>query len=183
MCASGSGHTDLVQLLLSSGAQVNLQDKVRHINYSRTLDKGHFWAKKTLVCCFQFTVFYFLFFIIFFLVIRGVPSLIFAQTQVSAPLGHFSNPQYLHEWGHLVNPDILHIRPQVSTLEVSTAVPWSLKVTPMGNKLKWLLKEVGGHTFESCDISFENTPTSHTPSYVCLQCFCHASFVMHLLMQ
>ena len=36
MWASGSGHTDVVQLLLSSGAQVDLQDNVvRHnINYS-----------------------------------------------------------------------------------------------------------------------------------------------------
>ena len=34
MLASGSGHTDVVQLLLSSGAQVDLQDEVRHnINY------------------------------------------------------------------------------------------------------------------------------------------------------
>ena len=41
MEASGSGCTDVVQLLLSSGAQVNLQDNVvRHnINYSRTLLK------------------------------------------------------------------------------------------------------------------------------------------------
>ena len=40
MMASGSGHTDVVQLLLSSGAQVDLQDNVRHnINYSRTLLK------------------------------------------------------------------------------------------------------------------------------------------------
>ena len=31
MLASDSGHTDVVQLLLSSGAQVDLQDKVRHI--------------------------------------------------------------------------------------------------------------------------------------------------------
>ena len=30
MLASDSGHTDVVQLLLSSGAQVDLQDKVRH---------------------------------------------------------------------------------------------------------------------------------------------------------
>ena len=29
MLASDSGHTDVVQLLLSSGAQVDLQDKVR----------------------------------------------------------------------------------------------------------------------------------------------------------
>ena len=42
MRASDSGHTDVVQLLLSSGAQVDLQDKVRHnINYSRTLVVGH----------------------------------------------------------------------------------------------------------------------------------------------
>ena len=42
MEASGGGHTDVVQLLLSSGAQVDLQDEVRHnINYSRTLVKGH----------------------------------------------------------------------------------------------------------------------------------------------
>ena len=42
MKASDSGHTDVVQLLLSSEAQVDLQDEVRHsINYSRTLVKGH----------------------------------------------------------------------------------------------------------------------------------------------
>ena len=41
--ASGSGHTDVVQLLLSSGAQVDMQDcLMRHnINCSRTLIKGH----------------------------------------------------------------------------------------------------------------------------------------------
>ena len=34
MLASDSGHTDVVQLLLSSGAQVDLQDEVRHnINF------------------------------------------------------------------------------------------------------------------------------------------------------
>ena len=32
MLASYSGHTDVVQLLLSSGAQVDLRNKVRHIN-------------------------------------------------------------------------------------------------------------------------------------------------------
>ena len=32
------------------------------------------------------------------------------------------------------------------------------KNTPMGDELKWLLKEGGGHIFES---SFENTPNSH----------------------
>ena len=31
MLASDSGHTDIVQLLLSSGAKVDLQNKVRHI--------------------------------------------------------------------------------------------------------------------------------------------------------
>ena len=30
MLASDSGHTDVVQLLLSGGAQVDLQDEVRH---------------------------------------------------------------------------------------------------------------------------------------------------------
>ena len=40
MLASASGHSAVVQLLLSSGAQVDLQDVVRHnINYSRTLLK------------------------------------------------------------------------------------------------------------------------------------------------
>ena len=40
--ASSSGHTAVVQLLISSGAQVDLQNKVRHnISYSRTLVKGH----------------------------------------------------------------------------------------------------------------------------------------------
>ena len=42
MEVSDSGHTDVVQLLLSSGALVNLPDEVRHnINYSRTLVKAH----------------------------------------------------------------------------------------------------------------------------------------------
>ena len=42
MVASESGHTGVVQLLLSRGAQVDLQSKVRHnINYRRTLVKGH----------------------------------------------------------------------------------------------------------------------------------------------
>ena len=44
MLASGSGHTDAVQFLLSSGAQVDRQDEVRHnINYSGsgTLVEGH----------------------------------------------------------------------------------------------------------------------------------------------
>ena len=42
MVASDRGRTGVVQLLLSSGAQVDLQTEVRHnINYSRTLVKGH----------------------------------------------------------------------------------------------------------------------------------------------
>ena len=42
MWASGSGHTDVVQLLLSSGAQVDLQTEVRHnINHRRALVQGH----------------------------------------------------------------------------------------------------------------------------------------------
>ena len=36
----------------------------------------------------------------------------------------------------------------------------------MGDELKWLLKEGGGHIFESCDISLENIPTSHAVSLV-----------------
>ena len=40
MVANLSGRTDMVQLFLSSGAQVDLQNKVRHnINISRTLLK------------------------------------------------------------------------------------------------------------------------------------------------
>ena len=30
MLASNSGHTDMVQLLLSSGAKIDMQNKVRH---------------------------------------------------------------------------------------------------------------------------------------------------------
>ena len=30
MLASNSGHTDVAQLLLSSGAKINMQNKVRH---------------------------------------------------------------------------------------------------------------------------------------------------------
>ena len=36
MCAIYHGHTALVQMLLSSGAQVDLQDKVRHIMFLRS---------------------------------------------------------------------------------------------------------------------------------------------------
>ena len=35
MLAGGSGHTHVVQLLLSSGAQVDLQDEVRHNSGTR----------------------------------------------------------------------------------------------------------------------------------------------------
>ena len=38
------------------------------------------------------------------------------------------------------------------------------KNMPMGDELQWLLKEGGGRIFESCDISFENMPTSHAVS-------------------
>ena len=60
--------------------------------------------------------------------------------------------------------------------------------TPMGDELQWLLKERGGHIFESCNISLKNTPTSHTVSLALVICACsdsasYASFVMHLLMQ
>ena len=49
MEASDSGHTDVVQLLISSGAQVDLQEtEVRHnINYSRAFVKGYYWVKDT----------------------------------------------------------------------------------------------------------------------------------------
>ena len=53
MMASESGHTAVVQLLLSSGAQLDLQDVVRHnINYSRTLLKDTYelrtpWLMRT----------------------------------------------------------------------------------------------------------------------------------------
>ena len=45
MLASDSGHTDVVQLLLSSGAQVDLQDKVWHnINLLIVHETdGHTW--------------------------------------------------------------------------------------------------------------------------------------------
>ena len=51
MDASDSGHTDVVQLLLSSGAQVDLQDtEVRQSrNYIVTLIRGHSWITNTLV--------------------------------------------------------------------------------------------------------------------------------------
>ena len=43
-----------------------------------------------------------------------------------------------------------------------------LENTPMGDELKWLLKVGGGQIFKSCDISLENTPTSHTVSPICV---------------
>ena len=49
MWASEGGHTDVVQLLLSSGAQVDLEDEVRHKINSGTLVTGHSWVKTSLV--------------------------------------------------------------------------------------------------------------------------------------
>ena len=46
---------------------------------------------------------------------------------------------------------------------------------PMGDELKWLLKEGGGRIFESCDISLENTPTSHAGSLALVTCACSDS--------
>ena len=45
----------------------------------------------------------------------------------------------------------------------------------MGDELKWLLKEEGGCIFESCDISLENTPTSHAVSLALVICTCSDS--------
>ena len=40
----------------------------------------------------------------------------------------------------------------------------------MGDELTELIKEGGGHIFESCDISLKSTPTSHTVRLaVCMQ--------------
>ena len=54
MWASISGHTDVVQLLLSSGAQVDLQDKVRHnIKYivpKSNLTVVHFLMSNNCLC-------------------------------------------------------------------------------------------------------------------------------------
>ena len=53
----------------------------------------------------------------------------------------------------------------------------------MGDELKWLLKEGGGRIFESCDISLENTPTSHVVSLALAMCACSDSampLAMHL---
>ena len=56
----------------------------------------------------------------------------------------------------------------------------------MGVELKRLLKEGGGLIFESCDISLENTPTSHAVSLVQDMYACSDSAMPHvkrLLMQ
>ena len=45
----------------------------------------------------------------------------------------------------------------------------------MGDELKWLLKEGGGRIFESCDISLENTPTTHAVSLALVICACSDS--------
>ena len=47
----------------------------------------------------------------------------------------------------------------------------------MGDELKWLLKEGDGRIFGSCDISLENTPTSHSVSLVLVICTCSDSSV------
>jgi len=48
-----------------------------------------------------------------------------------------------------------------------------LENMPIGNKLKWLLKQGGGRILESCDISLKNTPTlqstQSSPIYVSMQ--------------
>ena len=51
---------------------------------------------------------------------------------------------------------------------------------PMRNELKELLKEEGGHIFKSCDISFENTPTSH-PVSLALLTYAYSCSAMPLL--
>ena len=55
----------------------------------------------------------------------------------------------------------------------------SRKYTPMGDELKWLLREGGGRIFESCYISLENMPTSHTVTLL----FAHAVIlgIIHVL--
>ena len=50
--------------------------------------------------------------------------------------------------------------------------------TPMGNELKWLLKEGGGRIFKSFDISLENTLTSHTVSLALFMYACSNSAVL-----
>ena len=80
-------------------------------------------------------------------------------------------------------------------LKYIAQLPESLENTPMGDELKWLLKEGGGHIFESGDISLENMPTvslalfyvgMHDPAMPLLSCarllcnnskWCLSSFV------
>ena len=45
----------------------------------------------------------------------------------------------------------------------------------MDDELKWLLNQGGGHIFESCDISLENTPTLHAVSLALDICACSDS--------
>ena len=49
---------------------------------------------------------------------------------------------------------------------------------PRGDKLMELIKEGGGHIFESCDISLENMPTSHTISLALFMCACSESAML-----
>ena len=61
----------------------------------------------------------------------------------------------------------------------------SLKNMPMGDELKWLQIEGGGCIFKSCNISLENTPTSHAVSLALgitqKQQWCMSAFVLLLL--
>ena len=50
MLASYSGHTEVVQLLLSSGAKVDLQNKVRHINYISISSEQSLKKRSALEC-------------------------------------------------------------------------------------------------------------------------------------
>ena len=60
-----------------------------------------------------------------------------------------------------------------------------LKNIHIGNKLKWLLKQGGGHILESCDISLKITPTlpstQSNPIYVCMQLFFNAPFFIYVI--
>ena len=52
------------------------------------------------------------------------------------------------------------IHTQKSNTQVTIAqLLESVENTPMGDELKWLLKEGVGEFFESCDIALENMPT------------------------
>ena len=50
----------------------------------------------------------------------------------------------------------------------------------MGNELKWVFKEGGGHTFKSCGISLINMPTSHAVTLALFMYACSDS-VMPLM--